>query len=456
MSGSAVPGVSRHPAAALTGAALGLAFILYETTLPFDFTFDARSLAAGWERAVLRPFAAARPGMGGLANATDILANVPFFMPLGFFLASSPLLLRAGRARPWLLALAAAAASLGVETLQLFSASRWTQTTDLITNTLGAGLGIGLALGGGTRLFDRLTAGALRLLREDPGSLLLTGLTAAILVGSLLPFDITLNRRLLLRQLRALSLAAPGADGPPGSVLLAWVGLIKHAWLFSFWGAAAAHWLAARRRGPLPCALAAGCALALLSEAGQLFIRSRTLDLYDPVAGFAGAAAGALLVLGGRRLGLSGRWQFALACAGYACYLVLDTVGPVAPTAMAPLLEGRPPPGQSLPLITTPFLHTAREPVAAALGIWAARAARFVPVGLLLYLGLRRATSRWLGALVVLAGALGLELLQARLGLGPADVTDVLMAGVGMLAGHLAASRLRLTMPGRPPLEEKR
>jgi len=81
-------------------------------------------------------------------NARDAVLNVFFYLPLGFLLAR---LLGAGRGRrPSRVALGAllavAAVSLSMEVLQIFLPRRFPSIDDLIFNSLGGGLGIGLAL----------------------------------------------------------------------------------------------------------------------------------------------------------------------------------------------------------------------------------------------------------------------------------------------------------------------
>lgn len=434
-----VPGRSRHPAAAACGLAAALLFVLYETTMPFDFRFTAAQLADGWAKAALRPFTV--PG-GGPSGLVDVAGNIPLFVPLGFFLALVPLLGRAGRWRPPLLALAGTAVSLSVETLQLFSPLRYPQSTDVITNTLGAAAGVLLAVGGGQALFDRLVDGFLRRLRDDPLSLLVGGLTAAILVGALLPFDLSISPRHLARQWRELDLSRMGAAAAPGGRLTAWTGLLKLGWLFAFWGAATAHWLGGRRRRPWLAAVAGGAALAVAAEGLQLFVVSRTLDVHDPLAGLLGAAAGATIALSARRLGLSGRASLALALAGYGCYLALDLVSPLDPPLVKALLRGDAPAGRPLLFEPVPFHETALATRMMVLGDWAARAARFVPLGAWLAWSGSRAGRRWLLAAAIVAAALGLELLEGRIGMARGDMTDVVMAAAGLATGWFLGERL--------------
>jgi glycopeptide antibiotics resistance protein len=73
----------------------------------------------------------------------DIVANVLLFVPFGYFLVRA--LPRRSRALARTLALAAAL-SASVEYFQVYSHHRMPSTTDILTNVLGAGLGLLLAL----------------------------------------------------------------------------------------------------------------------------------------------------------------------------------------------------------------------------------------------------------------------------------------------------------------------
>jgi glycopeptide antibiotics resistance protein len=73
----------------------------------------------------------------------DIVANVLLFVPFGYFLTRA--LPRRSRAWPRTFALAAAL-SASVECFQVYCHHRIPSTADILTNVLGAGLGLLLAL----------------------------------------------------------------------------------------------------------------------------------------------------------------------------------------------------------------------------------------------------------------------------------------------------------------------
>jgi len=448
----APPSLSRHPGAAWWGVAIAIAFIVYETTMPFDFHFTTAQWRSGLARGALDPLGARGRDIISLA---DLVGNLLLFVPLGFFLALAPLATRVRQVRPWLLALLAAALSAAVETSQLFSPRRYTQSSDVLLNAAGAAAGLALARAGGRALFDRAVDRALDRLRDDPRAALATGLTAAILAGALLPLDLSISRASLLHHLRAADWSLFAPDEPPGNRLMTATGLLKMAWIFSFWGAATALRFVGRTRRPFVSTLLAGALLALLAEGLQLFVISRTLDPCDPLAGLAGVAAGAALALGGRAIGLGDRALLGLALAGYACYLALDMISPLDAPLVRSLLQGELPSAHPFCFDPLPFRDAGDQPRMMVLGDWTARLLRFAPLGAFLRLVPRRTAARWGIAVATVAGALGLELLEWRLGAGRGDMTDVVMAGAGLVVGWSFATRLASRLRGAPaPGEE--
>ena len=102
------------------------------------------SLAAEYHRLI----------QGGTARWTEMLANVAIFIPFGFFLAeflASTKRFSAGR-RLGLATLAGFGLSLCIESLQLLLCVGIFELTDLVMNTLGAFVGVGVATMGTTLL----------------------------------------------------------------------------------------------------------------------------------------------------------------------------------------------------------------------------------------------------------------------------------------------------------------
>ena len=427
---------SRHPTAALWGLGLSLWFIFYETMLPFDFRISASQLADGLERATFFLF---RGPDGEVSGNADIVGNIFLFVPFGICLALSPLLRRAAGWRPVLLVAAGLATSLTVELVQLFSPKRWAQTTDLVNNTLGTLVGVILALTFGRRLFDRACDWILDRLRREPTVLVVLGLTLAAIMGALLPLDLSIRRDSLALHLQTANwqLLHPF----PAGRLAPWLGLVKEAWLFAFWGAATAQILAGRR-WPLLQVLGWGALLAVFSEACQLFVVSRSLSLIDPVVAWCGSGLGAAVLLWGRRLGLSGRNLAVCFGTGYVIYLIADTISPLAPTVIRSLLQGQLPDPEPLRFRLIPFQAAEHLPTVTVLGEWSARLVRFVPLGAALQFGLQPGFRRWATAGLAGLGILLLQLVVGRISPWPGDMTEVLLAWAGIAVGWYAGRYL--------------
>jgi glycopeptide antibiotics resistance protein len=437
------PGCSAYPTAARWGLALSLLFVLYETTLPFRFDFGLAQLAAGWKQAVIVPFT--NPP-GASAGRADVVGNVPLFVPLGFFLTLAGVWRSTGAWRPLLLTLTGLAVSLTVETFQLFSPVRYCQTTDLITNSLGTALGVITAWTVGRDLFDRACSWTVQKLRNDPTALALAAMTVIILLGALLPFDFSISRRSLTYHLQRASLG-PVWSGAPDTAVAA-LALIKQAWLFAFWGGVAAYRLVP---GTWARVLGLAVILAVAAEGSHLFVKSRSLAALPVLASVLGAAAGAGFCRWGQRLGWSGRQLLIGAGVGYAIYLLADCLSPLAATLAQALLRsaGSTPPPPSGPI---PLLPTEPLPTLMALGEGAARLARFVPLGGILRLATRPGPARAAATVATAGGVLALELLVWRVSPGAGNLSEVILAWVGIWAGWLLASRVaELLGPGSKP-----
>jgi hypothetical protein len=103
---------------------------------------------------VWRPY---RFGLPGWSYWEDVLVNVGGFVPVGFCLLDYLLLMRPVRHPAALILLAGFAVSLTIECLQWFLPTRDSDMTDVMTNTLGTGLGVALRLSPRVReLWDKI------------------------------------------------------------------------------------------------------------------------------------------------------------------------------------------------------------------------------------------------------------------------------------------------------------
>jgi len=441
-----VPRPSRYAPAAWCCLGLALLFIIYETTRPFQFEYSLDQLSRGWERVEWIPFHWVVSGQIGRA---DTVVNVVLFIPYGLCLALCPLFTRSGKWRSLLLAATGLMTSTFIESWQLFSPARFPQTSDMVTNLAGTLVGVGLAGLTGRALFDRACEWSLHKLRYDPPSLIWAVLTAAILLGSLLPLDFVVKWHTLVRSLRMTDWS-PFAT-PPQGWTLAGLGLIKHGWLFAFWGALAAHRFRHRER-PLVQVVVWAAFLALGSELAGLLVVSRYVSSLSAIAVWGSASLAAALTLWCLQTGMRQRNLAIAAGLGYLIYLIADCLSPLAVGAVRSILVQTYAVGTQKSG-TIPLLPMGPLPTLVALGDWLARLVRFVPLGLGLQLFVARPRVRATSIVLAAALVLGSELVVWRYSYWAGNLLQVLMAWLGMGVGWLAGVRIaryRQVMPRMP------
>src|SRR5260221_8785068 len=97
-------------------------FILYGTTIPFNFMLDRQQVLAHLSRITLNPLIS--PDSGSRVSIPDFVGNILLFVPLGFFGIWSLAGRRSSVSRFVGLTLVGCALSVAVETLQLFTYDR--------------------------------------------------------------------------------------------------------------------------------------------------------------------------------------------------------------------------------------------------------------------------------------------------------------------------------------------
>jgi len=177
-------------------------FILYETVIPFRLETVRAGLQRNLARAEVIPFL--NHEFGRLSFG-DVLGNIFFFIPLGFFLYHWRRARRdeSPEEKLTLGALLAAAGfySLAIEFLQLFLDKRISSINDVMMNSTGAYLGLRLA-----RLYPDFVTLAInqsqRLARARPVFVCWIALILVQTLGALAPFDFSLKLESLQRQLQ--------------------------------------------------------------------------------------------------------------------------------------------------------------------------------------------------------------------------------------------------------------
>ena len=285
-------------------------FILYGTTLPFDFTSGLAGARYKLEHLPLNPLIS--PDTGRRDSILDVVQNVLLFVPFGILGIAS------GRGDRKLVRLAAVTAlgaglSVCVEGLQLFSPVRVTSVGDVTADTLGTLAGGVAALVG--------QAGSRRALRsvrqagvtdvEEFYPLMVFALLLCVAAWE--PFDVTLDVGTAISRIRSLH-HDPWQYG--GVLTDEGVELLRYV----LFGGLLASWLAALRRDhPRRQAAVLGGLVAFVLEGGQFFISSRMPGLEDAVVHATGATIGAALALAPARFPRPTAWL--------ACLVVATGIG---------------------------------------------------------------------------------------------------------------------------------
>jgi VanZ family protein len=262
---------------------MSAAFIVYGTTIPFNFVHDRQQVADHLARVTWSPLIAADTGQR--VSIPDLVGNVLLFVPFGLFGTWALSRPRASWARVALVSMLGLALTIGAEALQLFTVDRTTSVSDVFANATGALSGAVAAV--------LLTTFAERFLRTVSAAGLarprsffpLLMATIVVLAAALEPFDVTIDVGGLIGKIRAL-IADPLQLNVPIDEGLSF---LQHL-LFT---ATLVAWLDdVDIERPAVVAALVGSVVTLCAEAGQLFIGARMPGLWDAAIGLAGAWAG--------------------------------------------------------------------------------------------------------------------------------------------------------------------
>lgn len=409
------PGVRKSTARLLW--ALFSLFIVYGTTIPFSFRLGPGGLGGLFGKILWHPLGS----RNGDISSPDLLQNILLFIPFGF-LGYIALVEKRSRLKRVIIILMGAGLSAFVEFLQLFADTRWTALSDVIFNTLGTAVGVYA----GMRLKNWVMAikgrADLRRWFDSPSAypaLVFLGLAA---IGTWQPFDFALDYSTFVYKAKVI-LKHPFDLSWPNDELATFIRYLL-ATLFAC--------RLAREAGlPRPALLAT---LAMLAAAGgleatQLIIRSRAPSFQDALTSALGVAAGAV------SFGLPSfrvhplRWG-AVGILAIGASAVLAGLYPFEFTSVRGGFNW------------IPFMSEYAKTTFTALGNFIESSLTFLPLGFLLgyfFHGTRRAAA---AALALSMGtAFAVELAQAWVVGRHADITDVIGAAAGSLAGSLALSR---------------
>ncbi|RMG69153.1 MAG: VanZ family protein [Calditrichaeota bacterium] len=174
------------------------AFIVYVALYPFQFNLTWVNLQARWHQVDWVPFFTT----GGFAPRADLVLNILLFIPLGASIALWTSLQGSDRfVRHLVLAtLTGLGLSILVESVQVLTVNRFPSVNDLITNTLGSGLGFFLF----NLVKAALPSPAHRWIRRQlprPEFRFLVVLGLVILVFQFYPYHFSLRWSLVARRL---------------------------------------------------------------------------------------------------------------------------------------------------------------------------------------------------------------------------------------------------------------
>lgn len=395
------------------------AFIVYGTTIPFNFVHDRQLVVEHLARLTWNPLIAADTGMR--VSIPDFVGNVLLFGPFGLFGVWALPRPRASWARVGFIALLGLALTVGVEALQLLTIDRTTSVSDVFANASGA-LGGAVAAVFLTAFVERfLRAVSAAGVASVPSFFPFVVATVVLCAATLEPFDVTLDVSSVIPKLRMLvadpiQLRVPTDEG---------LAFLQHL-LFT---STLVVWLEDIGVGR-PHALAAfvGVVVALGAEGGQLFIGARMPGLWDAGIGIAGALAGIPLGMAFRNSSRNPLWWMGT--------LVLTMVG-MAMQQLSPFKPVDDP--RSFQWI--PFLNyytlTSSETVSHSAELLLG----YFPLGFAFALVTRRRRNRVRAAIAAaLMIAAPVEYLQAYIGGRYPDITDVALSLAGAWLGAWTAT----------------
>ncbi len=391
-------------------------FVLYGTTIPFDFSASTAQVAAKFQKVLEQPWQA--------ASRMDIVSNVLLFVPWGF-LCSIWLADRGhGYAVSLILAsLTGVALSGFAEFLQLFTPTRTTSLIDVATNLSGsvAGAVIGWPLARWASPLARPWLG--RMVSGRPmlaGSLLVV---AGLMISDLAPFDVSIDLGDVKTSIKSARLIpfGPAVDGSefpaePWSwarETLTWT-LVGGVFMLAFREAGRTGFRA------IGGSAAAAGGLSLAIEVLQLTIRSRATDATSVFWSLAGSILGAAMV-GRSGAADSRRWLGP----AMALWFVIGIIEAWTPPNFA-----WPATRVLTPERLVPFLGYYRRTDIYALADLISQTLFFVPLGALLAVRHPRISAPACVGIGLLLGVV-LEAGQLFLADRTSEITDALSAGFG-------------------------
>jgi VanZ family protein len=391
---------------------LTAAFVIYGTTIPFQFVDDLGLAAAKYERLSSNVFLS--PDTGARLSTPDVVQNVLLFIPFGLLGMST---LRRGPfiVRLLLVTLLGALLSAGVEALQLFTVDRTTSIADLITNSTGAFLGAvlwPLAAAAGAAGF-----GVMQQRQWTSAPALYPAVVIALLlcVSAWQPFDPSLDLGSVWSKVKTLL-----AD-PVQRAAVNYEDLLQFFRFAAFAMAVAYTCRQLRVRSAATRAVIIALVFGASLESSQIILQSRLPSLADVSVVLAGALAGGLVYRA---------WRHDSATRPWFAIVSVVTVVSLVPIYLAPFTLADAYPPQSWVPFLSYYKYTSTQALSHVIEVML----MYFPIGFAAAAG-RGNGYRGLAIVVTFATAAVLEYSQGWvIGRYP-DVTDPGVALLGCAAG---------------------
>jgi glycopeptide antibiotics resistance protein len=388
-------------------------FILYGVLIPFDLYVNTETILFNIRNISWIPFI---DPDGTRASIPDIVQNILLFLPFGFFgfLALSSTY----PVRIVLVTVIGALFSTTIEILQLLTIDRTTSVTDLVTNTTGTFFGT-LAASAALLISSEIIASkTFRKYRENPFIFPLLVACALVVFGTLQPFDFTLDVGSVWSKVKYFTQAPFDFDPILRDEGVVFVRFVLLAFVGALFFQENDYTLS------IPKGMMMSAIIGIFFEGSQCIVASRMPTIQDVVVVLIGSLCGGLLAV------MRNTWHIPRIVWGIL--IIEATSVSVGMQLLHPFRLA----GEYRSMNWLPFLPYYERTTFVALSNFIESVLMYFPMGFLLQCLFSRRKSRFLllGALTLII-AFPLELAQGWIVNRYPDITDVLGALTGGLAG---------------------
>ena len=390
-------------------------FIFYGTLIPFDFVFNEERVIQRIRALSWMPFVDAD---GYRHSIPDVIQNILFFIPFGFLGVLS--FARNKFFAVFIVTFFGFVISLNVEILQLLTRDRVTSVTDLVTNTIGTGIGAVTAfIVFGVFCLLMKSASFRKVFNNKFYYLFIVGFLV-IAASTLQPFDFTLDLGIVWSKIK-------GAFVEPEVLTLQLTDELTVGFRFFLFAIITTLWLRSVGNSLWPIAgILLSASIGVCFELAQFIVVSRAPTVQDLIVVMLGCTLGGLFML------IVPRKVSAIV---WIVPIVVFTLITAAVQTLAPF-EMR---IEHVQMGMTPFLPYYNASTFHAIANFLEGLIMYIPIGFVLQYAISHRRSAFiLIALVVAAIAYALEYAQGWIVGRYPDITDVIGAVIGAtIAGSL-------------------